>query len=237
MNTPIWLWVTLPLSSIWPRLRNSFTFDSKVIGGITTPPSAPRLSIRVADSTTPQLPQADQRGIIQLTQSTRLDFQLAYNLPAGCTNTPRLRAYGVFVPRTGNNNPIKTVELANAPLSTTPIGTLNVSQDLGTSQNGTWTFAALAYCTNTGQIFPRYAYLATGPVINVNIQATTAAPLITQAPQNASATEGSPASFSVTATGTDLAYQWQRSNNGGLAYTNIDQRHRSQRQHHRQLGR
>jgi VCBS repeat-containing protein len=78
-----------------------------------------------------------------------------------------------------------------------------------------------AYCTNPGQLLPRYAYLASGPVINVNVQATSAAPLITQAPQNASVTEGAQASFSVAATGTSLAYQWQRSNNGGTSYTNI----------------
>ena len=182
--------------------------------------AAPRLSVRVASSTAPQLPPPDQRGIIQLSQSTRLDLQLAYNLPTGCTSTPRVRAYAVFVPGTDGNNQIKTVELANAPVSTLS-GAINVSQNLGASENGIWTFAALAYCTNPGQILPRYAYLATGSVIKVNVQATTAAPLITQAPQNASATEGSPASFSVVASGAGLAYQWQRSNNGGLDYANV----------------
>jgi hypothetical protein len=46
-------------------------------------PSTPRLTLTVAPSTTPQLPAADARGIVNLTQATRLDLQLGYNLPAG----------------------------------------------------------------------------------------------------------------------------------------------------------
>jgi VCBS repeat-containing protein len=197
------------------------TSDLKNTASSKSAPVPPRLSIAVASSTTPQLPAADTRGIINLTQATRLDLQLGYNLPTGCTGTPRVRAYGIYVPRTtGNSNQIKTVELANIAVNALT-GNVTISQNLATSQNGAWTFAAAAYCTNPGQLLPRYAYLASGPVINVNVQATSAAPLITQAPQNASVTEGAQASFSVAATGTSLAYQWQRSNNGGTSYTNI----------------
>lgn len=47
-------------------------------------------------------------------------------------------------------------------------------------------------------------------------------PTIVTAPQSASATPGSGVTFSVTADGNGLAYQWQRSTNGGLSWTPID---------------
>jgi exopolysaccharide biosynthesis protein len=47
-------------------------------------------------------------------------------------------------------------------------------------------------------------------------------PSITSQPGDFNACEGSPASFSVSASGTGpLAYQWQRSTNGGLSYQNV----------------
>ncbi len=47
-------------------------------------------------------------------------------------------------------------------------------------------------------------------------------PSITTQPQDLTLDAGQPASFAVTATGsTPLAYQWQRSNDGGVSYANI----------------
>ena len=48
-----------------------------------------------------------------------------------------------------------------------------------------------------------------------------AAPTITAQPQNQSVSVGNNATFSVTATGVSLTYQWQVSTNGGSSYANI----------------
>ena len=48
-----------------------------------------------------------------------------------------------------------------------------------------------------------------------------AAPAITAQPQNQSVSVGNNATFSVTATGASLAYQWQISTNGGSSYSDI----------------
>ncbi|WP_317321215.1 Ig-like domain-containing protein [Subdoligranulum variabile] len=53
--------------------------------------------------------------------------------------------------------------------------------------------------------------------ITVNYQPTT----ITTQPQNAAVTVGQPAAFTVAATGSNLAYQWQQSTDGGKTWTDI----------------
>jgi hypothetical protein len=58
-------------------------------------------------------------------------------------------------------------------------------------------------------------------VLGVNIANNSAASAITQAPQDANVVEGATAVFSVTASGSNIAYQWQRSNDGGSSYTSV----------------
>lgn len=53
--------------------------------------------------------------------------------------------------------------------------------------------------------------------ITVNYQPTT----ITTQPQNVAVTVGQPAAFTVAATGSNLAYQWQQSTDGGKTWTDI----------------
>lgn len=53
--------------------------------------------------------------------------------------------------------------------------------------------------------------------ITVNYQPTT----ITTQPQNVAVTVGQPAAFTVAATGSNLAYQWQQSTDGGNTWTDI----------------
>lgn len=53
--------------------------------------------------------------------------------------------------------------------------------------------------------------------ITVNYQPTT----ITTQPQNVAVTVGQPAAFTVAATGSNLAYQWQQSTDGGKIWTDI----------------
>jgi len=46
-------------------------------------------------------------------------------------------------------------------------------------------------------------------------------PAVSTNPQNATICEGGSATFSVTATGTSISYQWQLSTDGGTTYNNI----------------
>src|SRR5207245_909953 len=58
--------------------------------------------------------------------------------------------------------------------------------------------------------------------LNLTINATVSAPVITQQPQNQSVTAGQTASFSVAASGTaPLSYQWQSKPSGASSFSNI----------------
>jgi alpha-tubulin suppressor-like RCC1 family protein len=55
----------------------------------------------------------------------------------------------------------------------------------------------------------------------LTVTAAAVAPVITTEPADQSVTVGATATFAVTATGTALTYQWQRSNDGGATFANI----------------
>jgi len=61
----------------------------------------------------------------------------------------------------------------------------------------------------------------TSSTVTLTVTAAPVAPAITVQPADQSVTEGGNASLSVTATGTSLAYQWQRSTDGGTTYTDL----------------
>lgn len=69
----------------------------------------------------------------------------------------------------------------------------------------------------------RYRVLVTGQcgvtTSTAAVLTVQTAPVITSPPQSVTLCEGSTANFSVTATGTNLAYQWQVSTDGGANYT------------------
>ena len=191
--------------------------------------SGPSLSLRADASTQPSLPAADRFGIVRLAQTTALGLQVNYQLPARCSSSEsRLRVAAVYIARkNGINSPAQRVDLLNQPL-TALSGSVLVKQNLGSDNNGVWIYAAEAYCVDRVQLrngqtvsVIRAALLTVGPTLIINIQAVVGLPAIAQAPQNANVVEGNAASFSVSATGSSLAYQWQRSNNGGTSYTDI----------------
>ena len=62
---------------------------------------------------------------------------------------------------------------------------------------------------------------ATYPGTNANVTTPGAAPTITTQPADSSVNEGENTSFSVSATGTTLSYQWQVSTDGGSTFSNI----------------
>ncbi len=96
-------------------------------------------------------------------------------------------------------------------------GSLIVDRTLTANDNGTWQFVARAACT------AGYSVMATGPApsLQVNISAASTAPAITQSPVDVSALAGGSATFSVSASGSELLYQWQRSSDGGLSFQDV----------------
>jgi hypothetical protein len=169
-------------------------------------------TMTVDATTAPPLPPAGANGVTTVTQPTNLVLRTNYTRAPRCSGG-LLQIYATFV-RQGT---FGSTQVNLASVVTGISGSYLVSQQLGASQNGRWVFYALHHCGGyqvTGSV------LETGPSITVNVQPT-AAPTITQSPQNVSVTEGSVATFSVAANGTGLAYQWQRSNNGGTSYANV----------------
>ena len=131
---------------------------------------------------------------------------------------------------------------ANTSFSVTATGTnITYQWQLSTNGGGTWnnitngapySGATIATLTVTGVTAGmnnnQYRCVLTGgcgnPAVNSNaatLTVSSGAPAITAQPANASICAGSNATFSVTATGTPLTYQWQESTNGGGTWNNI----------------
>lgn len=188
---------------------------------ITGNPSASPLALGFdADTTTPALPAPGSDGVVTVASPTSLGLKLQYALPSGCKVAPVVAVDAVVW------NPItkklKAVALGSRSVASNT-GSTAYTQPLSASDNGTWVFASLAYCKEPGRLLPRYAVVSAGPglVINIGSSTPTPPPTITAAPLDASVVEGTAASFSVTATGDALSYEWQRSNDGGATYSPV----------------
>jgi alpha-tubulin suppressor-like RCC1 family protein len=62
----------------------------------------------------------------------------------------------------------------------------------------------------------------TSRAASLTVTANVVAPAITQQPQETSVAAGNAATFTVAATGTSLQYQWQRSNDGGTTFSDLN---------------
>jgi subtilisin-like proprotein convertase family protein len=105
--------------------------------------------------------------------------------------------------------------------STGPLAGMNFAWSPATGLNATNTNPVVAApaATTTYTVVATNASGCTGTAaitINVNQR-----PAVTAQPANASICEGSTATFGVTATGTNITYQWQVSTNGGTTWTNL----------------
>jgi len=105
------------------------------------------------------------------------------------------------------------------------------------STDGGSTFSDIAGATSAGYSTAitvladsgtRYRVVVTGAgnsvissAVTLTVTAAPIAPSISVHPANQTITEGQDASFSVTASGTSLSYQWQRSTDGGGSFTDV----------------
>jgi hypothetical protein len=182
----------------------------------STATSSPPLSIAVDAATTPPLASLGAT-VGRVYQPTSLVLSVSYNLPAGCTDRGIAHVDALSLSAT-------TLTTRQTTLATKVIeqrsGSFNVATSLSAADNGLWQAVVRLECladdgTNrfetVGQLIQTLLIVIEGG----------AAPAITQAPQDANVVEGAIANFSVTATGSDIAYRWQRSSDGGSTYTGV----------------
>jgi Immunoglobulin I-set domain len=198
--------------------------DRAVTAAAPEPSAEQPITVGVNAQTTTALPAPGANGIITVTQPTDFYFDVEYLLPA-CAAPPRMRSYVVFVPQAvgGEQPPTRTFEFGSFDVQFLRDGFVQL-KNITSDVNGQLTFNTSATCTEIvdGQAVERYALLHTGFVIDVNIQNTpTDAPVITQAPADQAAVVGQNVTFSVTASGPALSYQWQRSDSSGANYADV----------------
>ena len=151
---------------------------------------------------------------------------------ASATMTITMNAPPVFT-----GQPVSMTNCAGSPATFTMSATgTGLSYQWQVSQDGGATFADIPDETGTSYTIPAPTVAQSGyqyrvVVDNAACSAITSyppavltvygLPTITGQPASLTLCVGSPAVFAVTATGTDLIYQWQASADGGVTFTNI----------------
>ena len=95
--------------------------------------------------------------------------------------------------------------------------------NIGSANSATYTIPATTFAMNNNRYRCQLsnATCTTPGVTNAAILTVNTLPAISAQPQNASVCVGGSNTFSVTATGTGIGYQWQLSTDGGTTYNNI----------------
>jgi subtilisin-like proprotein convertase family protein len=129
---------------------------------------------------------------------------------------------GNIAPNTLTNTPrafIGKINFSTVSLAPVPTGTFVWSPATGLSSTTSNPVAASPAVTTTYTVMhDNGAGCVRQASITINVNAR---PAITAGPVNSTICSGSPATFSVTATGAGITYQWQESTNGGTSYTNL----------------
>ena len=168
-------------------------------------------------------------------------------LVVGATSvSAQTTSFSPFVVGVGNTPPFllsqpadaSVVAPATASFSVTVLGTPPITFQWQRSDDGGATFVDITGATAIGYTTPataagtdngaRFRVKATNlegsttsNAATLTVTAAVVAPAITTQPQNLSVSAGSSAAFSVVATGSALTYQWQRSNDAGVTFSNV----------------
>jgi alpha-tubulin suppressor-like RCC1 family protein len=160
------------------------------------------------------------------------------------TATAQVTSFSFFL--VGNQPPVITrqpqdasvVEGQTASFSVTALGTPPFAYQWQRSDDGGATFADIGGATAASYTTPsttvaadhgdRYRVIVSnleGPTTSaaavLTVTANIVPPAITQQPQDMSVAVGGNATFTVVATGTNVQYQWQRSDDGGATFADI----------------
>ncbi|MDL1861204.1 hypothetical protein FBR04_09265 [Betaproteobacteria bacterium PRO7] len=156
-------------------------------------------------------------------QVTSFSFFLLGNLPPVITQQPQ---------------DASVVEGQTATFSVIALGTPPFAYQWQRSDDGGATFADIAGATAASYTTPATTIVAdhgdryraivsniegatTSAGATLTVTANIVPPAITQQPQDVSVAVGANATFTVVATGTNVQYQWQRSNDGGNTFSDI----------------
>jgi hypothetical protein len=180
---------------------------------------SPLVQVAVASSS-PALPVPDAEGVVPVTQPTTMTLRATYELPAQCTERRHITVavHGIELDANGEQVGESASVLAEF-LATSPSGELSVPYEFAAGRRGVYFTMIRAVCINGIEF--TFAGM-NGFVFQVDTTASPApAPVISVAPQDRSVIEGDTATFAVEAKGANLAYQWQRSNDGGQTYSPV----------------
>ncbi len=152
-----------------------------------------------------------------ITSNTKVVMRVQYGLPSGCSVAPVLSVRALAEVPAGQ--PARTVLLGSVALANLG-GTQAFEWPVSGSDNGTWHFSATVECHEPNRVDPLYSSIVAGPGLRVNIQQG-AAPGITAGPADLHVIEGEMASFNIATTGSNLNFQWERSNDGGVSFESL----------------
>lgn len=178
----------------------------------------PVFSISVGGATTPALPAAQAGAWPKVTAHTNLVLDVGHNLPA-CSVAPEAEVVGMTWQ--GNLQNIRYVNLGRRALSG-QTGTAIYAMPLTEAENGNWVFMASTWCKEPNKAEVSYSKTAYSQKFTVEIGSSTPtpipAPVVASHPADVAVTAGTSAIFTVSAQGSSLAYEWQRSSDGGVSY-------------------
>lgn len=163
-------------------------------------------------ATSPALPDPSG-GWILVRQPTNIAVVTTYALPAECVGSATLTLVGVD----GGNDVVSILALQQLPQRS---GTTTARYTISPGAHGWHGLFAMIGCGNLSTEPPTYFVSAVGPLFDVDVPGAEL-PVISQPPAAVNALEGDAVGFFVSASGGTVAYQWQRSSDGGATYSAV----------------
>lgn len=188
------------------------------IGALSEGETSP-LTVTIGAGTAPAMPAAEAGAWPKVATTTDLALDINYDLPS-CSARPVAEVVGM----TWHDNlqDVRYVNLGRRELSGVG-GTEVYRMPLTAAENGNWVFIAYVWCKEPDRAEVSYSMTAYSAKFTVDIVGVTPvpAPAIGAHPESRAVIAGGFASFNVSAQGTSLVYEWQRSNDGGASYNPI----------------
>lgn len=181
-------------------------------------PDAP-VAVMFSPETSPPLPAAEPNVWPKVTSITNLAVDIRYAMPS-CSALPALEVIGMTWQ--GGLQGVRYVNLGRRSLSGTS-GLETYRMPLTVAENGNWLFIAYTWCKEEGRQEVTYSMTTYSSKFTVAIDgvASTPPPQVGTHPSDHGVVVGEPAAFSVSVQGQPVAYEWQRSDDGGVTYVTL----------------